>query len=133
MESFDEISFRSTTNMSFISNIEDIKEENIIFFIFCFHNFISDDKSFSFYSQKNNVKNISQEYFEKSEQNENYKYRVYCIHFNGIKKEKYAHLQLKYKTLKNIELTKFFIKNQKYFAFAASFENILEKSFLSLI
>ena len=117
MEDSVETSFNSQISMR-LSKIFNIKDENIIFFISCFHNLISDDKSFFFNSQNNNVENISREYFEDSNIDKNYKYMVYCINFNATKREKYAYLLLNYENLKNLELTKLYIKNQKYFVFS---------------
>ena len=134
MESFDEISFSSNLNMSIISKSEEIKGENIFFFISCFHNLILDDKSCFFNSQKNNLSEISMEYFEDSNTNKNYKYRVHCIHFIENKKDKYVYLLLNYENLKNMELTKLYIKYQKRFIFSdIKLEEIFLPNFLSLL
>ena len=134
MESFDEISFSSNLNMSIISKSEEIKGENIFFFISCFHNLILDDKSCFFNSQKNNLSEISMEYFEDSNTNKNYKYRVHCIHFIENKKDKYVYLLLNYENLKNMELTKLYIKYQKRFIFSdIKLEEKFLPNFLSLL
>ena len=130
MENIDEIS-NSSFNISVIQNDEKSeKGENIFFFISSFHNWIWNDKSCFFTSKKPPMNKITFEYVDKSDENEEYSYRIFCMHFNNIKKENWAYLLLNYEHLKNLELKELNLKDKKRFTFS---EVQLNEKFLPVL
>ena len=118
MENLDEIS-NSSFEVSIIQNdVKQEKGENIFFFISSFHNWIWNDKSCFFGCKKPLLNKITFEYVDKSDINEDYSYRIFCLHFNNNKKENWVYLLLNYEHLKNLELKELNLKDKKRFTFS---------------
>ena len=93
--------------------------DNKIYFIFCFHNDITEEKMISFQFKQNEIEKIEYEFSYEKEIAPNYIPKIYCVHLKkDQKRPKGLKLSVSFDNSKFWEINEFSLKDKTKFIFA---------------